>query len=73
MADLAQGRNTVLEGLGKLNAADLLDEVQSPSGPVKHYDRLMRQISELIHHEGQIAYIRGAIMRKRQKNSHFLM
>ena len=73
MADLAQGRNTVLEGLGKLNAADLLDEVQSPSGPVKRYDRLMRQISELIHHEGQIAYIRGAIMRKRQKNSHFLM
>jgi hypothetical protein len=71
-ADLAKGRAAVLEGLGKLTAADLVVEVQSLSGMVKRYDRLMRQLSEIIHHEGQIAYIRGAIGRKRQKDGHFL-
>ena len=72
MADLVKGRTAVLEGLTKLSTADLAVEVQSPSGPVKRYDRLMRQISEIVHHEGQIAYIRGAIGRRRQKDSHFL-
>jgi hypothetical protein len=71
-ADLAKGRAAVLEGLGKLTTTDLTAEVQSPSGPVKRYDRLMRQLSEIVHHEGQIAYIRGAIGRKRQKDGHFL-
>ena len=71
-ADLAKGRAAVLEGLGKLTAADLVVEVQSLSGMVKRYDRLMRQLSEIMHHEGQIAYIRGAIGRKRQKDGHFL-
>ena len=70
--DLAKGRAAVLEGLGKLTAADLVVEVQSLSGMVKRYDRLMRQLSEIMHHEGQIAYIRGAIGRKRQKDGHFL-
>jgi hypothetical protein len=70
--DLAKGRAAVLEGLGKLTAADLAVEVQSPSGPVKRYDRLMRQLSEIMHHEGQIAYIRGAIGRRRKKDNHFL-
>ena len=70
--DLAKGRAAVIEGLGKLTAADLAVEVQSPSGPVKRYDRLMRQLSEIMHHEGQIAYIRGAIGRRRQKDNHFL-
>jgi len=73
LADMAKGRAAVLEGLGRLSAADLLVEVQSPSGPVKRYDRLMRQISETIHHEGQIAYIRGAIGRRRQTDSRFLV
>lgn len=72
VADLAKGRAVVLEGLGKITAADLTAEVQSPSGSVKRYDRLLRQLSEILHHEGQIAYIRGAIGRKRQKDSHFL-
>jgi hypothetical protein len=70
--DLAKGRAAVIEGLGKLTAAELAVEVQSPSGPVKRYDRLMRQLSEIMHHEGQIAYIRGAIGRRRQKDNHFL-
>jgi len=72
MADLAKGRAAVLEGLGKLSAADLAVEVQSLSGMVKRHDRLMRQLSEIAHHEGQIAYIRGAIGRRRQKDGSFL-
>jgi hypothetical protein len=72
LADMAKGRAAVLEGLSKLSAVDLSVKVQSPSGPVNRYDRLMRQISEIVHHEGQIAYIRGAIGRRRQTDSHFL-
>ena len=72
MADLAKGRAGVIEGLGKLKPADLDAEVQSPSGPVKRYDRLIRQISEIYHHEGQIAYIRGVVARKAKKNPRFL-
>jgi len=72
MADLTKGRATVLGGLGKLSAADLAVEVQSLSGMVKRHDRLMRQLSEIAHHEGQIAYIRGAIGRRRQKDGSFL-
>jgi hypothetical protein len=72
MADLTKGRATVLEGLGKLSAADLAVEVQSLSGMVKRHDRLMRQLSEIAHHGGQIAYIRGAIGRRRQKDGSFL-
>jgi hypothetical protein len=72
LADMAKGRAAVLDGLGKLSASDLATEVQSPSGPVKRYDRLMRQISEIVHHEGQIAYIRGTISRRRQTDSRFL-
>jgi hypothetical protein len=70
--DLANGRESVLEGVGKLKPADLEVEVQAPSGMVKRYDRLLRQLSEVMHHEGQIAYIRGAIARKRQKDARFL-
>ena len=72
MADMAKGRAVVLDGLGKISAADLEADVQSPSGTVKRYDRLMRQISEIVHHEGQIAYIRGAIGRRRQTDNRFL-
>ena len=72
ISDLSKGRAAVIEGLDKLKAADLTVEVQSYSGMVKRYDRLVRQISEIIHHEGQIAYIRGAIGRRRQKDKRFL-
>ncbi len=71
-ADLAKGKAGVLEGIGGLKEADLDAEVQSPSGVVKRYDRLLRQLSEIGHHEGQIAYIRGAITRRRQKDPKFL-
>jgi len=72
MTDLAKGKAGVMEGLGRLKASDLDVEVQSPSGVVKRYDRLLRQLSEVGHHEGQIAYIRGVINRKRQKDPKFL-
>jgi hypothetical protein len=72
LTDLTKGRAIVLEELGKLSPSDLSVDIQSPSGLVKRYDRLMRHISEIIHHEGQIAYIRGAIERRRQKDSRFL-
>ena len=71
-ADLAKGKVGVLEGIGKLTPAELDIEVQAPSGMVKRYDRLLRQLSEVMHHEGQIAYIRGAIGRRKQKEPNFL-
>jgi DinB superfamily len=72
-ADLVNGKTAMLEGFGKLTAADLVMEVQSPRGPMKRYNMLMWQLMEIVHHEGQIAYIRGAIGRRRQKDNHFLV
>jgi len=72
LADLEKGKTGVIEGIAKLKPTDLTVEVQSPAGPLKRFDRLLRLLSEVTHHEGQIAFIRGTITRRRQKDPKFL-
>ena len=60
-----------MRGFGKLDG-DLAFEVPSSSGSVKRYDGLLRRLSEVGRHEGQIAYVCGAIRRRRQKEPYFL-
>ena len=70
--DLNHGKIEVLTGLDKLTTADLASELTTPRGTRKREDMLMMSITEIIHHEGQIAYIRGAIGRIRQRDPSFL-
>jgi len=73
MDDLNKGRETVITGLGNLKAAELDVDIPSWGGTMrKRGTMLALYISEIFHHEGQIAYIRGAINRRRQTDTHFL-
>lgn len=73
MGDLKKGREEVLGEISKLKPADLDADITLRSGTRKRSFGLILYLSEIVHHEGQIAYIRGAINRKRQKDSHFLV
>ena len=59
MGDLAEGQKHLLAELGKVKEEDLAKEMDWFRGkqPVGSY--LMLGVSEILHHEGQIAAIRG--------------
>lgn len=72
LRDLEKGMNNVLDGIDKLSSGDLDVTVPLWDGSKNRQFGLMRYISEILHHEGQIAYIRGAIGRRREKDPSFL-
>jgi len=72
MEDIAAGRRTVLDGIGKLTDAQLEEEIPLWGGKRKRKVGLFAYIGELIHHRGQIAFIRGTIKRKKEKDPNFL-
>ena len=73
MKDLKEGRENVLKSLDKLNPADLDVEITTQRGVRKRETMLMMLLSEIPHHEGQIAYIRGAVGRRRLTEPSFLV
>jgi hypothetical protein len=72
MKDLQKGRENVLMNLEKLNPADLDADINTPRGVRKRETMLMIILSEIPHHEGQIAYIRGAVKRRKETEPGFL-
>ena len=72
MADMRKGREKFTQGIARVTPSELDVEITTPRGVRKREAMLMTLISEITHHEGQIAYIRGAISRRRQSDSHFL-
>ena len=72
MDDLARGKAGVMGVLAGFQPKDLDVEITTPRGARKRADLFMSLLSEAAHHEGQIAYIRGAIGRIRQKDPKFL-
>jgi len=72
MDDLKKGKNAVLKGLEELSLAELETEIPLWGGTRKREYGLLIYLSEIYHHEGQIAYLRGAITRRRQTDEHFL-
>lgn len=70
--DLKKGKNALLRGLEELSLADLEAEISLWGGTKKREYGLLIYLSEIYHHEGQIAYLRGAINRRRQTDKHFL-
>ena len=71
MDDLKNGKNAVLRGLEELDPAGLEVEIPLWGGTRKREYGLLIYLSEIYHHEGQIAYLRGAIRRRRQTDEHF--
>ena len=72
MDDLKKGKNAVLRGLEELSLAELETEIPLWGGTRKREYGLLIYLSEIYHHEGQIAYLRSAITRRRQTDEHFL-
>lgn len=73
MAVLFAGKKLVLEGIGNLTDAQLKEEVQTWGGIDARKVKLIDFIGEIIHHRGQIAYIRGTVKRLRAKDPGFLV
>ena len=72
MSDIAQGKAMVIDGLNKLTDEQLEQEIPLWGGTRKRKIGIFAYIGELIHHRGQIAFIRGTIKRKREKDPNFL-
>jgi len=72
MADLAVGKRMTLDGIGKLTDAQLEEEITLWGGTKKRKVGLFAYIGEIVHHKGQIAYIRGTVKRFKAKDPGFL-
>jgi hypothetical protein len=72
MNEIEKGRNIVMSGLEELTLAELEAEIPLWGGTKKRQYGLLIYLSEIFHHEGQIAYLRGAVKRRRQTDEHFL-
>jgi hypothetical protein len=63
MGDIEGGKEAVFEGIGKLTSEQLEETIPLWGGTKKRKTGLFAYLGELIHHNGQIAYIRGTIKR----------
>lgn len=73
MGDIDNGKSSLISGLVKLTSADLKAEIPLWGGTRTRSFALMTYISEIIHHTGQIAYLKGAIGRRRETDKSFLV
>jgi len=65
LSDVDKSKQALMNGLDKLNAAQLNDEVDMWGTKAKREYAIMMMISEVLHHEGQTAAILG--LEKRMK------
>ncbi len=72
MTDLDEGKKAVMKGLGKLTPTDLEAEIPLWGGKRKRQFGVLMYLSEILHHEGQIIYLKGTIGRRRETDEHFL-
>ena len=71
MADLAAGKKTTLDGIAKLKDTQLEEEITLWGGTKKRKIGLFAYIGEVVHHKGQIAYIRGTVKRLKAADPDF--
>jgi hypothetical protein len=73
LSDLEKGKAAVLSGLDSLRPEDLDAEIDLGRGKRKRLPMLVTYLLEAVHHEGQIAALRGDITRRREKDKSFLV
>jgi hypothetical protein len=66
-ADMAKGKEIIMNGLEKLTSEDMAEEIPFFRGTRRRDSALLTFISEIIHHEGQLATMMGTIKRQREK------
>ena len=72
MEDINKGKKNVIEGIRKLSLSDLEEEIPLWGGTRKRKTGLFAYLGELVHHNGQIAYLKGTINRLKEKDPEFL-
>lgn len=72
LMDINEGKEKVVNGIGKLSTKQLEEDIPLWGDKRKRKIGLFAYLGEILHHRGQIAYIRGTIKRKREQNSSFL-
>lgn len=72
LGDIEKGKRVVLEGIGRLTSAQLEEEIPLWGGTRKRKIGLFAYPGELVHHNGQIAYLRGTMKRLKEKDPDFL-
>lgn len=72
MSDMEKGKSVVTNGLKNLTLEELEAEIPLWAGTRKRQYGILMLLSEIFHHAGQIAYLKGAIERRRQTDEHFL-
>jgi uncharacterized damage-inducible protein DinB len=73
ISDIEMGKEAVFDGIGKLTSEQLEEMIPLWGGTKKRKTGLFAYLGELIHHRGQIAYVRGTIKRLREKDPKFLI
>jgi len=73
LSDLEKGKAAVLSGLDSLSPADLDAEIDLGRGKRPRLGMLVTYLLEAVHHEGQVAMLRGNITRRREKDKSFLV
>ena len=73
LKDIEKGKKKVLNGIGALTPEYLMQEVTRRGTTRTRQLGLFIMLSEVVHHGGQIAYIRGTINRRREKEPNFLI
>lgn len=63
ISDLENGRNAVISGIEELSVAELEAEIPIWGSKRKLQNILLLYLSEIFHHEGQIAYLRSIMKR----------
>ena len=72
LGDIEKGKKAMLNGLDGLSSADLKTEITRRGTSRSRQVGLFGMLSEVISHNGQIAYLRGTIKRHREKDPKFL-
>lgn len=72
LGDIEKGKKAMLGGLDGLSSADLKAEITRRGTSRTRQAGLFGMLSEVVHHNGQIAYLRGTIKRHREKDPQFL-
>jgi hypothetical protein len=69
LKDIEDGKKAVINGLGGLSYIDMEVKIPLWGGMRKRKLGLFSHLSEISHHKGQIAYIRGIIKRQKEKKN----
>ena len=72
LEDIENGKKVILEGIGRLTSAQFEEEIPLWRGTRKRKIGLFAYLGELVHHNGQIAYLRGTMKRLKERDPNFL-